>query len=457
MSVAESQDHLSEATFPVTIEAAEWVANLKPEDIPEDAYIRARHALLDWLGCTIAGQKEPLSEILRDELEAGEGPCTVIGGGAKARLLDAAMINGAASHALDFDDVNRELHGHPTVGVAPASLGVAELLGSSGKDVLVAHIAGNEISCRIGLMAGEDHYERGFHATGTLGNFGAAAAAGKLMGLDAERMAMALGIAASQAAGVRANFGTMTKPFHAGKAASNGIFAARLAARGFTAHDYAIEGKMGFADALCSDFQGAPIRLSNDAPWAVENILYKYHASCYLTHATLNAIRTLRKEHGFKADDVETAIVKVRSNHASVCCIPAPRTGLEIKFSIEHLAAMALDGVETGALETYSDENALDPHFIETRERAVRLDFDPGIDRNASIVTVTLKDGRTVQAENSVRYPAKDHGEQWANLSAKFQALAVPVIGQENADRAAALVETLEDQDSVRDLMSASA
>ena len=451
MSVAEGQETRSE--FPVNREAAEWVSGLKPEDIPQDAYIRARHAILDWLGCTIAGMKEPLSEILCEELEAGSGECTVVGGGAKARLLDAALINGAASHALDYDDVNRDLHGHPTVCVAPASLGVAELLGASGRDALVAHIIGTEISCRIGLMAGEDHYERGFHATGTLGNFGAAAAAARLMGLDAEKTAMALGIAASQAAGVRANFGTMTKPFHAGKAAANGVLAARLAARGFTAHDYAIEGEMGFADALCSDFQGAPIRLSEDAPWAVENVLYKYHAACYLTHATLNAIRSLREEHGFNADDVETATLKIRSTHASVCCIPEPRTGLEIKFSIEHLAAMALDGVETGALEVYSDENALDPRYVETRKRAVRIDYDDEIDRNHAVVTVTLRDGRTVSAENSVREPAKDHGEQWKNLSAKFRALCVPLIGADRTEKAIALIDTLDAQPDVRGLM----
>lgn len=453
MSVAEVQE--TKGQFPVNREAAEWAVSLKPEDIPEDAIIRARHAILDWLGCTIAGMKEPLSQILCEELEAGAGDCTIIGGGAKARLLDVVLINGAASHALDYDDVNRDLHGHPTVCVAPASLGVAELLSASGRDALVAHVIGTEISCRIGYMAGDDHYERGFHATGTLGNFGAAAAAGKLMGLNAEQMAMALGIAASQAAGVRANFGTMTKPFHAGKAAANGILAARLAARGFTAHDYAIEGDMGFADALCSDFQGAPIRLSKDAPWAVENVLYKYHAACYLTHATLNAIRQLRDEHGFNADDVETAMLKIRSTHASVCCIPEPQTGLEIKFSIEHLAAMALDGAETGALETYSDANALDPRFIETRKRAVRIDYDDEIDRNLSVVTVTLKDGRVLQAENSVRYPVEDHGEQWQNLSAKFRALATPVIGADKTETTLKLIETLQEQPNVHDLMQA--
>ena len=147
----------------------------------------------------------------------------------------------------------------------------------------------------------------------------------------------------------------------------------------------------------------------------------------------------------------------MRTNHATVCCIPAPQTGLEIKFSLAHLAAMALDGADTSALETFSDENALDPHFIETRERAVQLDFDPGIDRNLSIVTITLKDGRVLQAENSVRYPAEDHGEQWANLSTKFRALATPIIGAENAETTLNLVETLEQQGDVHGLMKASA
>lgn len=450
MSVAEVRE--ASRMFPVTTEAANWIAGLRPEDISGDAYIRARHVLLDWLGCTIAGRREPLSAILLDEFAQSSGSSTVIAAGRKASLLDAALINGAMAHALDYDDVNRQLHGHPTACVAPATMMLSELLGSSGHETLVAFIAGTEVACSLGGMCEEGHYEAGFHATGTMGTFGAAAVASKLMGLDAEKTANALGIAASQAAGLKANFGTMTKPFHAGKAAMNGLLAARLAARGFTASDEAIEGAHGFAQAESPGFDGGPIRPDPDGRWAVEKMLYKYHAACFLTHSTLNAIRQLREGHGIGLDDIESATLNVRSTHASVCCIPEPATGLEIKFSIQHLAAMGFDGAETGALETYSDENANEPRFVEAR-RHMHLELTEDMDRSAAVVTATLTDGRNVAAEDNVGIPAKAHGEEWRKLSAKFTSIAVPVIGEKRADRAADLVDTLRDQDSVRELM----
>lgn len=453
MSVAESHDHLTGERFPVTMDAARWVASLAPGDIPEDACTRAKHVLLDWLGCTIAGRNEPLSKILYEEFAASTGDSTLIATGKRAGLFDAALINGAAAHALDYDDVNRQLHGHPTACIAPAVMLLAEQTGSSGRDALVAFIAGTEVACSLGSMCEEGHYEAGFHATGTMGTFGAAAGAAKLMGLDAEKTAMALGIAASQASGLKANFGTMTKPFHAGKAAMNGLLAARLAARGFTASHEAIEGAHGFAQAMVPGFEGSSLRPDPGAPWAVENMLYKYHAACFLTHSTLNAIRLLREEHDIELDDVESATLKVRSTHASVCCIPEPATGLEIKFSIQHLAAMGFDGADTSALETYSDANANDPRYVEARKR-MHLDLVDGMDRSASKVTVTLKDGRTLTAEDNVGIPAADHGEQWKRLSAKFHALAVPIIGTDKAEHAAALIDSLDGQDSVRELMS---
>jgi 2-methylcitrate dehydratase PrpD len=452
MSVAESCDHLSGAMFLVTSDAANWVAGLDPDDIPEDAYTRAKHALLDWLGCTIAGRKEPLVTILLDEFAGSGGESTLIAAGRKASLLDAALINGAAAHALDYDDVNRQLHGHPTACVAPATMLLAETLGSGGRETLAAFVAGTEVACSLGGMCEEGHYEAGFHATGTMGTFGAAAAAARLMGLDAHKTAMALGIAASQAAGLKVNFGTMTKPFHAGKAAMNGLLGARLAARGFTASDAAIEGAHGFAQAQSPGFDDGPIRPEPSGPWAVERMLYKYHASCFLTHSTLNAIRELREKHGIGLDDVASATLKVRSTHTSVCCIPEPETGLEIKFSIQHLAAMGFDGADTGALATYSDENATDPRYVEAHKR-MALDLIEGMDRSAAVVTANLNDGRTLVAEDNVGIPAADHGEQWNRLSTKFTSITVPVVGEERSARAAALIDALDEQSDLHELM----
>ncbi|HUS95151.1 MAG TPA: MmgE/PrpD family protein, partial [Hyphomicrobiaceae bacterium] len=254
MSIAERFDN-DAGHRALTREMAEWLAGLKAGDISPSAYEWARHAMLDWFGVTIAGAREPLVDMLVEEY-AGDGsrPHVVVVRGTTASLANAALINGATSHALDYDDVNRRLGGHPTAPVAPVALAMGELLGASGRDVLAGLIAGTEIECLIGDMGAHGHYEVGFHATATLGTFGAAAAAAHMMKLDASAVRHAIGIAASQAAGLKSNFGTMTKPLHAGKAAMNGLMAARLAARGFTANDSIIECPMGIADVMMPDF-----------------------------------------------------------------------------------------------------------------------------------------------------------------------------------------------------------
>ncbi len=455
MSVAEVRDHVSRNPFPVTRETAQWAAGLQDQDIPQAAIERATHVLLDWLGCTIAGQSEPLVAMLREEIAGdGRGDCTLIASGAQARLHDAALINGAAAHALDYDDVNRRLHGHPTACIAPAVMALGEVLGSSGHDVLVSFIIGTEVACSLGEMSEDGHYEAGFHATGTLGTFGAAVATAKLMRLDADQTAMALGIAASQASGLKANFGTMTKPFHAGKAAMNGLLSARLAARGFTASDKAIEGAHGFAQAQMPGFEGGPIRTDEHAPYAVEQMLYKYHAACFLTHSTLNAIQELRSEHGFTLDDVKAADIRVRSTHSSVCCIPEPVSGLEIKFSILHLAAMGLDGADTSALETYNDASAVDLRYVAARQR-IRLDLVDDMDRSSAVVKIELKGGSTLKGEANVGIPEQDTDTQWRRLSAKFASLTEPHIGKERTASLTGIIADLEHAKDIRALLKA--
>lgn len=442
--------------FPVTTQAANWVANLGADDIPARAYDFARHAILDCIGCAIAGQGEPAMEIMREEF-VGDGPdgaSTLIASGRSTSLHNAALINGTAAHALDYDDVHFRLHGHPTACIAPATLALGEFLGASGRDVLTAFIIGTEVGCALGEMCDDGHYEAGFHATGTMGTFGAAAACARLMGLDGAATTRALSIAASQASGLKVNFGTMTKPYHAGKAAMNGLMAARLAARGFTASDCSIEGPQGFAQAQVPGFEAGPIRRDDTSAYAVEEMLYKYHAACYLTHSTLNAIQTLRNRHEFSLDDVEVATLKVRSTHSSVCCIPQPACGLEIKFSIQHLAAMALDGVDTGSLGTYCTGNAIDEHYIKARDRIV-LDLSENLARTAAIVTLKLTDGRVLNFEADVGMPEPDADLQWKRLITKFDALVIPVLGPRKTAELIALVETLDNVSNIGVLMKA--
>ena len=439
-----------------TRDLARWSSALAASQIPDNATLWAKHALLDWFGVTIAGAREDLAPLLLEEFGGKEGPVTLIGLNARAKAHDAALINGTLSHALDYDDVNRHMGGHPTAPVAAAALSLGEALGKSGRDTLLAFIAGYEVECQLGAMGSHSHYEQGFHSTGTIGTFGATAAAARLLGLDAQQTAVAFGIAASEAAGLKHNFGTMTKPLHAGKAAMNGVMAARLAARGFTARDDAIEAPQGFASSQIPKFTPLPVRPDASAPFEVEANLFKYHAACYLTHSTIEAIRDLKRRHNIGLGDVEKITLKVDPGHLKVCDIPEPKTGLEIKFSIRHLAAMALGGEDTAALGTYSDEMANRPVY---RDGSRRVTLEPRATppegRHGAAVALVLKDGRELLAETNVGIPASDVAAQGEKLRAKFHSLAEPVIGRARAGEALRLIERFETLESLKPLMAA--
>jgi len=437
-------------TLGLTRALAGWVAGFA--DPTPSARLWARHALLDWAAVTIPGAREPLARMLIDEFGTPDGPCTLIAAGDRASLHDAALVNGTLGHALDFDDVNFLIHGHPTVPVAPVVLALGEALDASGLAVIDAFIAGYEVECQIGAMAGYGHYDLGFHSTGTMGTFGTAAAAAHLMRLDAERTAHALGMAAAQAAGLKSMFGTMTKPFHAGKAAANGLIAARLAARGFTANTDGIETAQGFAATQAPGFEPAAVRPDAAAPFAVESNLFKYHAACYLTHSAIEAIRTLRERHAVGLDDLAAMTLHGQPAAQRVCNIPDPHTGLEVKFSIRHLAALALDGADTASLGLYSAATAQDPRLTAAREK---IAFEPRelASRPAAAVVLRTRDGRTLTGEADVGIPSADPQAQWHKLVAKAQSIAAPVIGAARLAKVVEAVEGLDSAGSIRPLM----
>ncbi|MGE0203152.1 MAG: MmgE/PrpD family protein [Hyphomicrobiaceae bacterium] len=450
MNIAQRRAGDGDQNLALTSDLAKWVANFKTKDVSANALTWAKHAMLDVIGVTVAGAREPLSEMLLEECAGGgDAPCSIIGHPRRANLLDAVLINGATAHALDYDDVNRRMHGHPSVPTAPVALALGEVLGLGGREVLAAFIAGTEVECLLGEMAGDGHYDHGYHATGTMGTFGAAATAAQLMGLDVGRTTHALGIAASQASGLKINFGTMTKPLHAGKAAMNGLLAARIAARGFTARETAIEGAQGFISTQAPGFKPAVVRPDPSRLLGIEETLFKYHAACYLTHSTIEAIKELRQKHKIGLADMDAITLLVADGHRKVCDIPEPVSGLEIKFSIRHLACMALDGVNTASLDIYSDANAHEARYVAGRKR-VTLESKPAEqDRMAARVKVRLKDGRTLEAEANVGIPAKDLGRQWEALTSKFNAIAAPILG---AAKSAALVEAIAGLDTAPDL-----
>src|SRR5579862_6946762 len=345
------------------------------EALPAPVRQLARQCVLDYFGVALAGADDPLAHILLDEMSeaGGAAQAGIIGHGARLPVLAAALVNGAIGHALDYDDVNLAMPGHVSVAILPALLALAEERQAPGKAVIAAFAAGYETCCRIGMALRPGHYTRGFHATGTIGAFGAAAACAHLLGLDAEATARALGIAGTQSAGLKSQFGTMCKPFHAGKAAQNGLLAARLAARGFSSRPDLVECAQGFAATHAPDFHPEKALAEPKRGFYIFNNLFKYHAACYMTHAPIECGRQLRAQ-GVAPDAI--AAIKLRLHQATdrVCNIPAPTDGLEAKFSLRQTVAMALSGVDTASLGAYSVATATDPALMALRER-VNFDF----------------------------------------------------------------------------------
>ncbi|MEQ8504526.1 MAG: MmgE/PrpD family protein [Rhodospirillales bacterium] len=439
-----------------TQDLADWIADVPSADFTDRPRRWAKHAILDWFGVTMAGATDPLVGILAAEaIDAGEGGnAKLVGRKETVTPNSAAMINGAASHALDYDDVNKRLHGHPTVPVVPAILALAEQKGLSGRDVVDAFIVGYEAECLIGEMMGLAHYDHGWHATATVGTFGAAAGCARMLGLDAEKSAMALGIAATQAAGLKSMFGTMCKPLHAGKSAMNGLMAARWAARGFTSRADALECAQGFGATQSTEFHGLPVRPDASAPFAVEENLFKYHAACYLTHSSIEAIRALQASHPFKAEEVTGVRTFVDAGHRKVCDIPEPETGLQVKFSIRHCIAMAISGLDTGDREIYTETTAARPDLVDLR-RKVEVEDKVHDNRHAAEIVIDLADGRSLVQFFDVGMPADDLEAQEARLTAKFRRLAEPIIGADKAAQVEQLVLGLDDAKTVAELMDA--
>lgn len=430
------------------------VRGLRLDDIPEPAREVARHCVLDLLGVAVAGAREPLVEILVDATlgaDAG-GDAGLVGRSERTPALAAALVNGAAGHALDFDDTHWTMNGHPTVPVLPALLALAEREGASGGALLAALVAGIELECRLGALLGSRHYEVGFHATGTLGTFGAAAACAHLLGLDESAWLHALGLAGTSAAGLKSGFGTMAKPLHAGRAAQSGLLAALLAQRGFTAQTAIVEVAQGFAATHAGNDPDATLLDRFAGRFFVRETLFKHHASCYLTHAPIEAARALRAHHGIEPETIDAIEVAVAPTSLRVCNLAEPKTGLEGKFSLRVTTALALLDVDTAALETFEDARMADPRLVALRDK-VSVVAEPGLGAMRASVRVRAE-GRSFDQAADTGVPEADLAKQRAALLGKFRALVAPRLGPARAEalaelalgtdalpRAAALVE----------------
>jgi 2-methylcitrate dehydratase PrpD len=426
---------------------ANWACSLAYHDIPARARRIAGLALFDWYAVAWAGAPEPAPRILRQTF-AGvltpAQPAHVIGENAHADTVTAALLNGTAGHVLDYDDVHNALPGHATAPVAPAVLALAEARGASGRDFLIAFAAGFEIACRMGVFAGPGLFRRGYHGSTTAGAIGAAAACARLLGADKTQTRRAFGLAATQAGGLQATVGTMAKCFNVGKAAQNGLMAALLAANGFECAENVLEAPRGYG-AVFADGGAAEAALAlPPGGWHLYRNLFKHHASCFMTHAPLEALKAVRARAKFGAEDVAGIVVSVEPHFHRIVLTPPPRTGLEAKFNLQFCLALALAGADTGAMASFDDATArrADLHALAAR---CTVETVPDMHFESATVEVRLRDGRSFAATH-------DSGEPEADLDRledRVRKKAAALLDAEKAGRLAGAFLALEAQPNV--------
>ena len=437
----------------------EWALSRETAQLPADVREAARRCVLDWMAVALAGASYPLIRILIDAAneEGGNPVCALVAHSERVAPLQAALINGTASHALDYDDVNTGMNGHPTAAILPAILALAETRGASGSEVVAAFVAGYETAARIGLLVAPGHYARGHHATCTIGVIAAAAGCARLLRLDADAAARAVGIAATQASGLKGQFGTQCKPFHAGVAAQNGLRATLLASRGMESRTDMLECRGGFAATLSSDFH-PEVALAAPERFYIRENLFKYHAACYGTHSAIECVRKLRAGHGIAPDAISRVVVRAAQGADSMCNIQNPRSGLEAKFSLRFTAAAALLGRDTSDLATYSEAVCADPALVAMRNKTSVDLVQSGWPQHSlqAEVIITTIDGRRFEAGCDAAIPETDLHMQGDRLDAKFNRLAGSALG---AARAATLKDLLNRLESVaaQELMKACA
>jgi len=419
----------------VTRTLAKFIVGHRYGDIPEKVRHEAARSFLNWMGCAVGACRHETVENALAALSGFSGPreATVLGRGDRLDIMLAALMNGTTSHTFDFDDTHLKTVIHPSGPVASAILALAERKPVKGGDFLHAFILGVEAECRIGNAVYPSHYDVGWHITATTGVFGAAAAAGRILGLSEQQMVWALGIAATQSSGLREMFGTMVKPMHPGNAARNGLLAALLASKNFTSAEQGIEGRRGFANVLATEHNFAEITEKLGETWEISLNTYKPYACGIVEHPAIDGCIQLRNEHKLKAEDIESIVLKVHPLVLELTGKKSPQSGLEGKFSVYHSCAVALIHGAAGE-EQYSDAVVRDARIMSLRDR-VTATADRTMHEDQVHVAIKLKDGRTLEkyiehVVGSLGRPMSD-----ADLEAKFRGLAEGILSRAETDK----------------------
>ena len=418
---------------PITRILAEFVVTHPTGGFPPGVEREAHRTFMNWLGCAIGAARHPTMEAaLAAVQELAPSPqATVLGRTERVDIASAALLNGISSHTFDFDDTHLKTIIHPAGPVASAALALAEHVSSSGREVIDALVLGIDVACRMGNMIYPEHYERGWHITGSTGMLGAAAACARLLRLDVERTQMALGIAASQPIGVREQFGSMTKPFHPGGAARAGLTSALMAKHRFTSSARAIEAPRGIAQTYSTKCAWNEITDELGTRFEIAFNTYKPFACGIVIHPSIDACVQLRNAHALQAGDIERVDLRVHPLVLELTGKRAPRSGLEGKFSVYHACAAGIIFGRAGEQE-FSDEIVARQDVVALRDR-VQAQADANIAEAATDVTITLKGGRTHRlhiehAIGSLERPMSDD-----DLAAKFHGLVDPILGASRA------------------------
>jgi 2-methylcitrate dehydratase PrpD len=439
----------------VTRILARYIVSAKPDDIPAAVKKEATRTLLNWTGCAIGGSRQPAVDNAIAALTpfAGTGQASILGRMERLDALNASLINGISSHVLDFDDTHLRTIIHPAGPVASAILALSEYQPVSGLEFLTALVLGIEVECRIGNAVYPEHYDAGWHITGTTGPFGAAAAVGRLLHLSEQQMTWALGLAAVQPVGLREMFGSMTKSFHPGRAAQNGFTAAVLASKNFTSSEHGIEAKSGWANVLSTARRYNEITGKLGQTYEVALNTYKPFACGIVGHPIIDGCIQLRDENRLKALDVARIDLWVNPLVVELMGKRSPKAGLEGKFSVYHAAAVAITEGAAGE-QQFTDRAVQRSETADLRDR-VFTTIDKNLHEDQARIRITLRDGRTldktvVHAVGSVTRPMSDR-----QLEQKFEGLATGILPADRVRRVIDLCWRIESLPGVASLASA--
>jgi 2-methylcitrate dehydratase PrpD len=449
-------------TREITAQVATFIEKTRISEMPGPVVQKAKQLVTDLLGVATAGSREKAARIIQGFIEEqnARGSATIIGTDQRSHPAASSLANGISGHVLDYDDVSEPMYGHPTVAVLPACLALGEELDVSGKDLLESYIIGLEVTVKLSYGMNPAHYEHGWHSTCTLGSMGAAAAAAKLLGLTGEQLRTALALAASQAGGLQQNFGTMIKPFHAGRASENGVLAALLAQRGWTGDQNILEAPLGFFHLFCGPGHYDAERCVNSLgkPFEIDRpgIILKKYPSCAFSHPAIDAALIITQDPHYDVSKLERVEGRIHSLADQILIHRNPQTGLEAKFSMEACVALAfLDGrVNT---KSFTDRRLANKDFKEILRRVQRVvtasDKKGPRGFGPAEVRVLLKGGDIMEARVEKAKGNAENPMTEEEIREKYLDCCSDVLSQRSIEKSLSLLQDLDGLDGIRPLM----